>query len=123
MNLQPYLFFPGNCTEAMNFYKEVFGGELTTMPNPSGKGVMHADLKGGIINLMASDSDRTTPYETCRITLSLNGTDGDKITETFNKLAEGGAITSPIKVESWGDAFGTVTDKFDIDWMVNFAAA
>ena len=122
MNLHPYIFFTGDCAEAMEFYKGLFGGELKTMPNPDGKGLMHADLSGGDISFMACDGDRTTPYETCRITLSLSGTDGEKITAAFNALAEGGEITSPLKAESWGDTFGTVTDKFGVDWMVNFSA-
>jgi len=122
MNLSPYLFFTGDAKEAMEFYQGIFGGELKTMPNESGKGLMHADLSGGDIEFMASDSDRTTPYETCRIDMSLSGTDSDKITAAFNKLAEGGKVVMPIKTESWGDMFGAVTDKFGIDWMVNISA-
>ncbi len=122
MNLHPYIFCTGNAQETMEFYKEVFGGELKTMPNPNGKGLMHADLKGGDIELMASDGDRTTPYETSRISLSLSGTDKEKLTATFNKLAEGGTIESPLKTESWGDTFGMLTDKFGVDWMVNISA-
>jgi PhnB protein len=122
MTLSPYIFFSGDCAEAMEFYKTVFGGELKTMPMGDGPRLMHADLKGGLIDFMASDNDHTTPYGVCRITLSLSGTDGDEITTAFNKLAEGGEITSPLKAESWGDTFGTVTDKFGVDWMVNFSA-
>ena len=122
MNLHPYLFFTGNCAEAMEFYHGIFGGELKTLPNPDGKGIMHADLSGGDIEFMASDSDRTEPYDVSYVTLSLSGTDADKITTAFNKLAEGGKITDPLKTETWGDTFGTVTDKFGIDWMVNFSA-
>ena len=92
------------------------------MPNADGKGLMHAHLKGGDVVLMASDGDRATPYETSRITLSLSGTDGEKITSSFNALAEGGEITSPLKTESWGDTFGMLTDKFGIDWTVNISS-
>ena len=121
MTLHPYLFFTGNCNEAMEFYKSIFGGELKVAPNDDGAGVMHADLSGGDIELMASDGSRTTPYETSCISLSLNGSDNEKITTAFNKLSEGGTVTSPIKTESWGDAFGMLTDKFGIDWMVNIS--
>jgi len=123
MKLHPYLFFAGQAQEAMEFYKGIFGGELKTMANPDGKGLMHAELSGGDIDFMASDGDRTEPYtEVCRITLSLSGADADKIKGAFNALAEGGEITSALKTESWGDTFGTVTDKFGIDWMVNISA-
>jgi PhnB protein len=122
MILDSYLFFTGNCQEAMDFYKSVFGGELNVMPNQDGKGVMHALLSGGDIRLMASDGTRTEPYETSQISLSLSGNDADHITEVFNQLAEGGSVTAPLKVEVWGDTYGAVTDKFGIDWMVNIAA-
>jgi PhnB protein len=72
---------------------------------------------------MASDGTRTEPYETSCISLSLNGTDADKITAAFEKLSAGGKVTNPMKVESWGDTFGELTDKFGIDWMVNISAA
>ena len=122
MTLDPYLFFTGNCNEAMEFYKGIFGGEHDISPNADGVGIMHAYLHGGDVVIMASDSDRTTPYETCQISLSLSGNDTEKITGAFHKLAEGGKITSDLKVESWGDTFGGVTDKFGIDWMVNISA-
>ncbi len=105
----------------MEFYKDVFGGKLVTSPNGSG-GIMHADLSGGEINLMGCDSTRTTPYEMSCISLSLNGTDSESITAVFKKLSEGGTVTSPLQVESWGDTFGTLTDRFGIDWMVNISS-
>ncbi|MEI6478039.1 MAG: VOC family protein [bacterium] len=130
--LDPYLFFAGNCREAMECYHSIFGGELkiTTMGEAMGEHagdrkdqIMHADLSGGGIELMASDSDRKESYETSCISLSISGTDSDTITGYFNALAEGGKITTELKKESWGDMFGTVTDKFGIDWMVNIGEA
>jgi len=122
MQLYPYLFFTGNCQEAMEFYQTVFGGELKTMPNPDGKGLMHADLSGGDISFMASDGTRTEPYDVCRISMSLTGSDSDKLTAAFNKLAEGGNVDHELKTETWGDTFGSLTDKFGIDWNVNISA-
>jgi PhnB protein len=88
IQLDPYIFFTGNCKEAMEFYKTVFGGELTVqafddmpgekMPGTEGK-TMHAHLKGGDVSLMASDGTRTEPYETCQISLSLSGSDEAKL--------------------------------------------
>lgn len=122
IQLDPYIFFTGNCKEAMEFYKSIFGGELNTSMNEGGTGVMHAQLDGGVVSFMASDGDRTTPYETSRISLSLSGSETEKLTALFDKLSEGGKVESPLKTESWGDTFGMVTDKFGIDWMVNISA-
>ena len=123
MNLHPYLFFTGNCAEAMEFYKIIFGGELKLVPNQDGKGIMHADLSGGDLELLASDGTRTTPYETSSISLALTGSDNEKITGAFHKLSEGGTVTAALKTESWGDTYGSLTDKFGIDWMVNISQA
>ena len=122
MELYPYLFFTGNAQEAMEFYHSIFGGELKTMPNADGKGLMHADLSGGDISFFGSDGTRTEPYETSQISMSLTGSDKEKLENAFHKLAEGGKDLIDLKVEAWGDTFGSVTDKFGIDWMVNISA-
>jgi len=127
ITLDAYLFFTGNCREAMEFYQSIFGGELTistfeqmgseTPEEMKGK-VMHASLKGGEIELMASDSTREK-FGTSFISLSLGGTDEAKLRSIFDKLSEGGKEISPLKVEMWGDIFGSFTDKFGVDWMMN----
>lgn len=127
IKLDPYIFFTGNCREAMEFYKEVFGGELTIQTlKEAGMGdsdnVMHAHLKGGLVELMASDGTRTKPYETSSISLSLSGSDTDTLTKVFEQLSDVGEVTAPLKKESWGDTFGTLTDRFGVDWMVNINA-
>jgi PhnB protein len=129
LRLKPYLFFTGNCREAMEFYHSVFGGELTLQTQAEMLGehatspdsIMHAELTNGMMHMMASDGTRTEPYETSSISLSLNGADEPEFHEVFAKLAEGGTITDPLKTESWGDTFGTLTDKFGMDWMMNLS--
>jgi PhnB protein len=129
ISLDPYLFFKGNCREAMEFYKGIFGGELTistfgeAMPNePEMKDkIMHAMLSGGDIKLMASDT-REASEKTAKIELSLSGDDEQKLTGYFEKLSAGGIVKSPLKKEAWGDMFGQFQDKYGIDWMVNISA-
>lgn len=135
INLNPYLFFSGNCEEAMEFYKSVLGGELTISYYEEGpvdahaeakanaekmKGkVMHAMLEGEL-KIMASDSPFSAEtVKTGQISLSLGGEDEQKLTKIFEALADGGTIKSPLKKEFWGDTFGMLTDKFGIDWMIN----
>lgn len=132
ISLEPYLFFKGNCREAMEFYKSVFGGELEIMdadpaqmgdmPNTEwfkGK-VMHSSLKGPV-NLMASDSPQASD-KAAKVELSLGGTDEEQMRTIFDKLAEGGKIDTPLAKQFWGDIFGKVTDKFNIDWMMNIGS-
>lgn len=132
-----YLFFTSNkCKEAMEFYKSVFGGELTMqtygkgMPAEMMSGemkahndkIMHSLLSGGDIRLMASDSTRDTEFGQSFISLSLSGEDEDKLKSLWDKLAETGEITMPLEKAPWGDTFGSVTDKFGIEWMMNINA-
>jgi len=124
--LNPYLFFKGNCREAMEFYKSVFGGDVNYMtfdnvPNTpeNMKGmIMHSTLKGGDAELMASDSEQASP-EAKKIELSLSCSDEAKMQKIFADLSAGGKVKHELKKEFWGDMFGQLTDKYNIDWMVN----
>jgi PhnB protein len=128
IRLEVYLFFKGECREAMEFYKSVFGGDLTVqtyadvpdIPNEASKKdwLMHAKLEGGNIKLMGSDTDKASP-EAAKIDLSLGGTDEAKMREVFDKLSEGGKVNMPLKKEFWGDIFGSLTDKYGVNWMMN----
>jgi PhnB protein len=129
ITLDPYLFFSGNCREAMEFYKSVFGGELSIQTfgevpgtEPVNKDqVMHANLDGGAVKLFGSDSSKASE-RAAKIELCLGGSDEASIAKIFEGLSEGGTVTAPLKKEFWGDTFGKVTDKYGIDWMVNIAA-
>ena len=129
VSLEPYLFFKGNCREAMEFYESVFGGELEIseadpeqmgdMPNKDwfkGK-IMHCSLKGPV-NLMASDTPGASD-KTAKIELSLGGTDEKAMREMFDKLAEGGKVKMPLEKQFWGDIYGQLIDKYNVDWMMN----
>ncbi len=131
INLDVYLYFKGQAKEAMEFYKNIFGGELTTqtyadvpgMGDDAGKKdwLMHARLEGGDIKLMASDTDKASPAA-AKVDLSLGGTDEKKLREIFGKLGEGGTVHSELKKEFWGDLFGSLTDKYGVNWMMNIAS-
>ena len=130
--LNPYLSFTNNAREAMEYYKSVFGGELTMSTfgdggmaqNPADKDkIMHAQLETPAgFTLMASDTpsgmDRT-PGNT--MTVSLSGDEEGPLKAYWDKLKEGGTIAMPLERAPWGDHFGMLTDKFGTPWMVNIA--
>ncbi|HVT00741.1 MAG TPA: VOC family protein [Patescibacteria group bacterium] len=130
--LLPYLNFTGKTREAMEFYKSIFGGELTTQtyaegnPNcaPEDKDLtMHSELKTENFTFMAADGNSEHPVHVGdNISMSLIGSDLEQLTEWFNKLAEGGKADYPLAKAPWGDTFGMLTDKFGIHWMVNVSA-
>ncbi|HEU4567110.1 MAG TPA: VOC family protein [Marmoricola sp.] len=126
--LNPYLSFRDNAREAMEFYRDVFGGELTVntfgdfgAPDEQKDLVMHAQLTTPSgFTLMASDTppghERT---EGDNIAISLSGDDADDLRGWFEKLSSGGKVTMPLEKQMWGDEFGMCTDRFGLSWMVN----
>ena len=127
--LNPYIGFDGTAREAMEFYKGVFGGELTvntfgefgSQGTPDADKIMHSQLETDRgFTLMASDTpsgmDRTSGDN---ITISLSGEDGGELRGYWDKLSDGGNVTMPLEKQMWGDEFGMVTDRFGIPWMVN----
>lgn len=125
--LNPYISFNGKTREAMEFYKSIFGGELTIstfadqhVPDAPADGVMHAQLAvDGKPLIMASDG--MDAQDLSGFSLSLSGNNADELRGYFEKLAEGGTITKTLEKESWGDEFGMVQDKFGVSWMVNIS--
>ena len=126
--LNPYLTFQDNAREAIEFYRDVFGGELTVMTfgdmgGEPANGVMHAQLETPAgYTLMASDAP---PGETLAaggsIQISLSGDDTEELTGYFRKLAEGGLVVDDLKKQMWGDTFGMLVDRFGVGWLVNIA--
>lgn len=131
MQLEPYLSFDGNCEEALEFYKSVFGGEITgvmrfegapgaeTMPVEDRQRIMRAKFKTPTLSFMASDGNQAREGTGNRVTLALASHDPVAMGKTFEALAAGGTIGSPYGKAFWGAMFGYCTDKFGIDWMVN----
>ena len=126
----PYIFFRGNCREAMEFYQNIFGGELEVKTNGDfnmtseerpADDLMHADLKGGAVRIMGSDTAGASD-KAAKVTISLSGDDSAELTSIFDGLSQEVEVEYPLKKEIWGDTFGSVTDKYGVEWMVNIAA-
>lgn len=127
--LNPYLQFKDKARPAMEFYRSVFGGDLTVSTfgefgakdGPDTDNVMHSQLetsKG--FTLMASDTPQGMTYDPgTNISVSLSGDDGDDLRGYFEKLADGGTVTVPLEKQMWGDEFGACIDRFGISWVVN----
>ena len=130
--LNPYLTFPGTAREAMTFYREVFGGDLTMntfgefgMEGDGADGIMHAHLETPLgFVLMASDTapgqgDGFTPGD--HLSVSLSG-DDEALRGYWEGLSEAATVTMPLEKQMWGDEFGMLTDRFGIPWMVNIGS-
>lgn len=130
--LNPYINFKDNTRQAMEFYKSVFGGNLTISTfkdfhlsdDPEeGNKIMHSMLEAdnGII-FMASDTPAGMEYQPgASISMSLSGDNETELRGYWNKLSEGGQITLPLEKAPWGDTFGMLTDQFGVNWLVNIS--
>jgi PhnB protein len=136
VNMNPYLNFRSEARQAMEFYRDVLGGELTVStfaeggmvedPSDADK-VMHAQLATPIgVPLMASDVPSSMPDAlTPNVTISLSGGPEDEaqLRGYWDGLLAGGEATLPLEKAPWGDTFGMLRDKFGVEWMVNIAGA
>lgn len=134
MKLNPYLNFNGNTSEAMKFYQSILGGELKMQTfGESGMSqseadknlIVHADLNAEGINLMASDGHPSMEIkygDNFHLSLTSGPEELEKLTEVFNKLAEGGKVDMPLEKAPWGDTFGMLTDKYGVHWMINVSS-
>jgi PhnB protein len=134
ITVNPYLTFNGNCLEAFNHYKKVFGGEFETKqqfrdepgsnhPPAEAEKIMHVSLplsKG--FTLMGSDraASMTNGSFGDNMSLSLNVDSKNEADRIFKGLAEGGKATMPMATTFWGSYFGMVNDRFGVQWMVSF---
>ncbi|MGW5735162.1 MULTISPECIES: VOC family protein [Streptomyces] len=129
--LNPYLSFGGDARQALEFYKEVFGGELALntfgeagqQDTPFADQIMHGMLEApNGFTLMGADTppgmDHTPGNN---FSVSLSGDDETELRGYWEKLSAGGTVAVPMEKQMWGDVFGMCTDRFGIPWMVNIS--
>src|SRR4051812_20161500 len=124
MKLIPYLAFKGTAEEALNFYAEVFGGEVThvqrysdapgmQIPEGFDNKLLHGRVQFGDNWLYASDMDQEIEAGT-QYSLSIEFDSEEKIDKAFAGLAEGGTVVMPLDKMFWGAKYGKLTDKFGV---------
>jgi PhnB protein len=136
-----YLSFPGNCEEAFDFYKSVFGGDFSALSR-------YSDMPGAENGAEASNhafsatekimhirlpiaqgatlmgSDRPAGAETAVFgdvfSISIAPDSEKEAIRVFNELSAGGTVSTPLEKTFWNALFGTLTDKFGVQWKVNY---
>lgn len=132
--IDPCITFNGNARQAMEFYRQVFGGELElgsvadfgSPDAPNADKVMHSRLETPAgYTLMAWDfpDDRPghPPYRPGNDVALFLGGDDSELREYFQKLSEGGSVTLPLERQVWGDEAGSLVDRFGISWMFDIS--
>jgi PhnB protein len=135
--LNPYLNFSGNTEEAFNFYKSVFGGEFTSVvrfkdmpiegmsiPKEDENKIMHVSLPIGKDNvLMASDTLESLGQKLTQgsnLYISVHPESKEEADRIFGALSAGGRVEMSIANQPWGDYYGSLKDRFGVQWMVNY---
>ena len=136
MKVEAYLFFNGRCEEAVEFYKQALGAEVTMImrfkdspePHPPGmvppgweEKIMHASLRVGETIVMASDGCADGQPTFQGFSLSLAMANEAEANRAFTALADGGQVRMPLNKTFWSPCFGMVADRFGVGWMVSVA--
>jgi len=135
MSLNTYLTFNGNCREAFEFYRSVFGGDFSVIqtfgdgppdmgvPESEKDRIMHVSLPVGSSVLMGSDSCSAfgPPAEMGNnFSISVEVDSREHCDQLFAGLSEGGSVKMPMQEMFWGAYFGTWTDRYGVNWMINY---
>jgi PhnB protein len=130
MQVQPYLMFEGRTEEALRFYEKTLGAKVEMMmrfkdspeqdynPPNSGDKVMHACVRIGDTQIMASDGNCSGKAGFQGFALTLNAANPAEAEKRFNALADGGQVQMPLSETFFAKSFGMVADRFGVGWMV-----
>lgn len=127
-----YLSFPGNARPALEFYADVFGGDLQlhtfeefSRTDGPPEAIAHGILSGGPVSLFGSDAaPGEAPVRIEGAMLSLLGTtEPEVLHEWFDRLAEGGTVLDPLAPKPWGAVDGQVVDRNGLRWLIGYEPA
>lgn len=133
--INPYINFNGNAEEAFNFYRSVFGGELTIVrfkdlespefpiPEEDAHKIMRITLPIGGNILIANDVPESmgpVDENENRSKIAVYAESRAEAESIFAGLSEGGTVEMPMGDSPWGTYFGMFRDKFGIEWTVEF---
>ena len=137
-----YLNFPRNTEDAFNFYRSVFGTEfngtvarfgdippqegMPPMAEADKNLVMHIELPivGGH-KIMGTDAPESMGFKVNfgnNVHINLQPDTREETKRLFEKLSAGGTVTMELQDMFWGDYFGSCSDKYGVQWMVNCSA-
>ncbi len=134
MKLSTYLYFAGNCKEALDFYQKVAGAKLLfsmpfggspaegMMPPGWEDKVLHASMEIGGQVVMASDAPPNHSEKMGGFSVSLETESVDEAKRLFEALTEGGEVSMALQPTFWSPMFGMGKDRFGTPWMVSAAA-
>jgi PhnB protein len=129
--LTPYLNFHGAAREAMEFYRDVFGGDLVVttyaeLGHPDeaqADKVMHSqlDTPDGFTLMAADLPDAEGDVAVSGMNVVVSGDEPDLLRGFWQRLAEGAQVRMPLERQVWGDEYGDLVDRFGVPWGFNIS--
>ena len=139
MRFDIYLFFNGNCREAVSFYADVF---KTDPPEISTYGDMPPDHEASPNDFVTEESKDLVMHTSLYVngnalmfsdvlpgmqhvvgnnfSITISSDNMDEIRTLFNRLKEGGSVEMDLQETFWSKAFGMLTDKFGVNWQITY---
>ncbi|MFK9091056.1 VOC family protein [Bacillus salipaludis] len=114
----PYVFID-NCIEVMEYYQNLFGGEIRNVQKSGDGKCLHAELQLGNSIIHFSDTFGNT-HEGDNVRISLECDSEEEIRRVYDTLSQSGKITVQLQNTFWGAIHANVVDKFGIGWLLNF---
>ncbi len=130
--LYPFIRFnDSKGQEAMNFYKDCFGGELEVMkvkdspmakdiPADKQENIMHSMLKSDKATFIGMDMMRDKAVIGDNVGISIDCESDEQLRDYFTKLSAGGDVFMAPEMQFWGGLFAVLTDKYGVEWMLNY---
>ncbi len=127
-----YVSFPGTARDALTFYAETFGGDLSLHTyqdfgrDDGDPGLIAHGVLTGVVSLAGSDAAAGEESMSIKgIMLSLLGTAEPAVLhEWFDKLAaDGGTVVDPLAPKPWGASDGQVRDRHGLHWLIGYEPA
>jgi PhnB protein len=131
VQVNPYLFFDGECEAAFRFYARLLGGKIEAMmthestpaadhvPAEWRSKIIHARLVVGDLVLMGSDAPQDSYQKPQGFSVNLGFNDPAEAERVFHALVEDGTVMMPLGETFWAVRFGMLVDQFGIPWMIN----
>jgi PhnB protein len=131
MQINPYLFYNGNCEAAFRFYEKALGAEIEALMMHEGtpaaaqtppewqKKILHGKISIDGEVLMASDAPPGHFQQPQGFSVALQVEDPADAERKFKALSEGGTVSVPFTKTFFAKGFGMCVDQFGVPWMVN----
>jgi len=127
--LIPNIHFPGNCDEALNFYKDALGAQVKEIhyfrdapPNSGMEGlppdfVMHSEVVIFDTTMYITDGGEKRPSgENFSFLISIDT--AEEAAAIFEKIADTGKIIVALAPQFWSSLYGSVEDAFGVQWQI-----